>query len=100
MKLTVLRLQALHREDRSIPDAVCQGRAGVDRCAIDEHGTRATLRSVAAQLGPRETQLVAQRGGQRFVRQNVDPSCLAVDGQSQKPLRAGGLGRSGTRSEV
>src|SRR5205814_6502138 len=60
-----------HRRDR------CD--AGAHRLAVDVHRAGATQRHAAAELGPRETELVAECPQQRGLAGQVDSLALAVD---------------------
>src|SRR5207253_2485188 len=58
----------------------------------DEHRARAALRAVAADLGAGQTELVAQRHGERFLLHHVDAAHLAVDVERNEPLDRAGRG--------
>src|SRR5262252_8639602 len=64
---------------------------------VDENRACAALGAVAADLGPGESELVAERRRQRFLFEHVDAPILAVDVQRDQPLDASGRRRLLTR---
>src|SRR5262249_8437930 len=67
-----------HAAPREILDRV---EAGVVRLAVDVYRARAALPGAAAELRPRELEILAQDPQQRRVRQRGDGMALAVDGE-------------------
>ena len=95
----------LHRVERAVgrlepfdglnlpaADRVRENRTGVVRHIVDEHGARAALGSVAAQLRACEAELVAQRHRQRFLLHHVDAPHLAVHVQRHQAFHRAGRG--------
>src|SRR4051812_15572342 len=78
--------EPLDRLNLPATDRVRQDRARIVRDIVDEHGARAALRTVAAQLRAGEPQLVAERHCQRFLLHHVNGPHLAVDVQGHQPL--------------
>jgi hypothetical protein len=59
---------------------------------VDHHGAGAAFGPVAAQLGAREAQLVAQGHGQCFLWEYIDAAQLAIDVQRDQALDRTGCG--------
>src|SRR5688572_3374016 len=86
MQGAVRRLEPFDRDHLFPTDRVRKDRARIVRHVVDENGAGAALGAIAAKLGPRETQLVAQRHRQRFLLHHVDAALLTVDSQRHEPL--------------
>jgi hypothetical protein len=86
MQRAVWRLEPFDRHDLAAANRMRQDRARVVRHIIDEDRAGATLGSIAPQLGPAQTQLVAQGPGERFLLHHVHAPRLAVDIQRDQAL--------------
>ena len=79
MQTAVLAFDALDCGYLAVPHAQGQHRAGVVRNAADHDRAGAALAVIAAELAAGETELVADRRQQGFVRRHVDAAILPVD---------------------
>jgi len=90
MELPVGARQAFDGDDLPASDRMRQNRARIVRHIVDEDGARAALGAIAAKLGAREPELVAQRHGKRFLLHDVDTPHLPVDIQRDQPFDSAG----------
>jgi hypothetical protein len=85
--------EPFNRLDLPPPDSVRQHRARIVRHIVDQHRAGAALGAVAADLGARQSELVAQRHRERFLLHHVDAAHLAVDVQRDETLDGAGRRR-------
>src|SRR5580658_9514439 len=86
VQLAVRSLDAFDRGDLAVTHAVRQRRTGIHGDSLDDDGAGAAFAMIAAELRAGQTELVADRVGQRFLRQNVDATAGTVDVQRHQPL--------------
>ena len=78
--------ESLNRDDLPAARALGEERTRVVRHIVDEDRAGAALRAVAADLGAREPQLVADRHREGLLRHHVDATVLAVHVQRDETL--------------
>ncbi len=95
MQLTTLR-ETLDGGDLRALGLDGEHRAGLDGHPVDEHGAGAAARGVAADVCPRETELLPQEVHEQEARLDGRLACLPVD-RHLEPVEAG---RGGGRFEL
>src|SRR5690606_11931830 len=86
MQRSVAGLQALDGYDTACLDAVREGRTGIMSNIVDQERAGTAFAAVAADLCARQSQLVTQRVGERFLRQHIDAPGPAVDVERDQAL--------------
>ena len=104
VELTRRAGEAFDRDDLASTHAVREHRARVVRHTVDQQRAGAALCPVAAELGAGEPELVPQGHGERFLRQDIDATLLAVHRQRDETLHraSGALSRRspGTAEQI